>query len=700
MTKRRLTRRDLFKAAPVAGAGAAAVALGVTGKRAHASVTKKGVCRFCLLHCGIEATSEGDRLVRVEGDLTSRARGFICIHGYALPQVVHAPDRVRTPLIRKDGKLVRASWSEALGFIADKLDVLKATYGAQCFALHSGWPWVRHPLQQLAHRFMRAFGSPNVSSVASLCEASLRMGQALVAGTKYLHDVSDAKTVALWGANPERSAPALAHVFYRWADEGRLIVVDPTRNELVKRGGFHLQVRPGTDGALALSLAHVLIEEGLYDRAFVEQNVEGFDGFRALAAKYRPGDAQALTSVNAERLVQAARRFGAEKPARTWPGLGVEHHENGVQTLRALAALDALSGAYDAHWMKSRLTPPGERFGEQMLPALPRMVTPEPVPPPIDPKPIGYDAFPLFDVYNREAQGNLYPRAILEGQPYPLRALLLFGSNPLLTSPDAAAWDKAAGKLDLLVVADPFMSLTAERAHVVLPASTFAEGATVDEDDTRAEETGVVAPQHESWPDWKILFELARAMGNGRYFPWGSLKAALEAPVRPFMQDDAHQIKPDVATADKFGTASGKVELDSRVLKRFGFPGLPEWTPPSDGPNAQFPLLLVSGPRGAAYINSQFRSIPSVHAKAPEPLALVHPNAGIEDDSLIDLVSDTGRVRMRARVTEDVHPETVVAPFGWEGANVNLLNGAGRLDPISGFPAMRSIRCRIEGVAS
>src|SRR5581483_9127161 len=184
-----------------------------------------------------------------------------------------------------------------------------------------------------------------------------------------------------------------------------------------------------------------------------------------------------------------------------------------------LAALDALSGAYDAHWLKSRLTPPGARFGDEMLPALPRMVTPEPVPPPVDAKPIGYDAFPLFDVYNREAQANLYPRAILEGQPYPLRALLLFGSNPLLTSPDAAAWDKAAGALDLLVVADPFLSLTAQRAHVVLPASTFAEAATVDEDDTRAEESGVVAAQHESWPDWKILFELARAMGNGRYFP-------------------------------------------------------------------------------------------------------------------------------------------------------------------------------------
>jgi anaerobic selenocysteine-containing dehydrogenase len=551
---------------------------------------------------------------------------------------------------------------------------------------------------------LRAYGSPNVSSVSSLCEASLRMGQALVAGSKYQQDTLTPKTVALWGSNPERATPALAHVFYRWADEGRLIVVDPTRNELVKRGGFHLQVRPGADGALALSFAHVLIEEGLYDTAFVEQHVEGFEAFRALAARHRPGDIEQHTSVKSQRVVEAARRFGGKRPARTWPGLGVEHHENGVQTLRALAALDMLAGAFDERWLKTaRLTPPGPDFGEHMLPALPHLTTPEPVPPPIEARPIGYDAFPLFDVYNREAQANLYPRAILEGKPYPLRALLLIGSNPLLTSPDSAAWSRAADALDLLVVADPFLSLSAQRAHVVLPASTFAEAPNVDADDTRADEHGVAAVQHQSMPDWKILFELARAMGNGRYFPWTSLRAALEAPGVPYMEDAAHQPRPDPSTGSGqgtgrvlFGTMSGKVELDSRVLKRFGFPGLPEWTPPSEPPNADYPVMMVSGPRGAAYINSQFRSIPQVHTKTPEPLVLVHPASGIADGTFVELVTERGRVRMRAKVTDDVHPETVVAPFGWEGANVNLLNDAQRLDPISGFPAFRSIRCRIE----
>jgi anaerobic selenocysteine-containing dehydrogenase len=700
---RRLTRRDLVKAVPVAGAAAGTLALGL--HRDGERVTTKGVCRFCLLHCGIEATTEGGRLVRVQGDLQSRTRGFLCLHGHALPEVVHSPQRLRTPLVRRAGKLCEASWSEALSTVATRLAELKARHGPQALMVQTGWPLVRHPLPGLLHRFCRAFGTPNLASVASLCESSIRIAQAITTGSKYPHALGTARSLVLWGANPDRSAPAVTHAVRSRAEGGDLVVVDPVRTALARLASEHLQVRPGGDGALALSLAHVLIAERLYDASFIAEQVHGFDAFAALAAQYPPGETTAATSISVEQCVRLARRLAARRPARIWPGLGVEQHEQGVQTVRALVALEALTGAFDEGWAKTQLTPPGLHFAEEPLPALYRMATPEPVPPEPSARPLGYDRFPLFEIYNREAQGNLFARAVLQGDPYPVRGLMLMASNPVLTAPGGSELQRAFDALDFKVVIDPFMSASAALADVVLPACTFAEAPTIDEGgaarrlndeaDAEVRERGVVEPQHRAWPDWKILFELARAMGLGRYFPWSSLREALAARHVPFMHDAAHQPKPRVAAAGRYGTPTGKLELHSTLLERFGFEPLPRCAAGA-ATTTEYPLVLVSGPRDRAFINSQFRDVPSVRSKVPEPLALVHPRLGFADGARVALITPYGHVTFQVRVTDEVHPDAVVAPFGWAEANVNLLSGADRLDPISGFPAVRSTPCRAE----
>jgi len=701
---KKLTRRDLFKAAPIAGAAAAAGALGFR-PAAEARVTTRGVCRFCLLHCGIEVTTEGSRVVRVQGDLQSRTRGFICQHGYALPEVVHAPERVRTPLLRRGERLVPVTWSDALAFVAARLEQVKQRWGPEALMVQTGWPLVRHPLVGLLHRFCRAFGSPNLVSVASLCEASLRMGQALTAGSKYPHDLQPDRTLVLWGANPSRAAPALTHALHRSAEARRLFVVDPTRTDLARRAAEHLQVRPGSDGALALGLAHLLISQARYDAAFVAEHVSGFDAFARYAEDFPPQRVAALTSVGVEQLERVARRFGSEGPVHIWQGLGVEQHVHGVQTVRALVALEALTGAFDEAWAKRQLTPPGPRFGDEPLPALYRMATPEPVPPPVKAKPVGYDELPLFEVYNREAQGNLFSRAVLEGKPYPVRALVLVASNPVTTAPGGARLLEAMRGLELLVSIDPFLTASGRLADVVLPASTFAEGPMVDEErgaarrnddaDTRVTQA-LVQAQHDAWPDWKIVFELSRALGLGAYFPWASLREALQAKHVPYMEDAAHQPRPRVASSARFSTPTGKVELVSTVLEDFGYPGLPEWKPPEPAPNAEYPLLLVSGPREAGFINSQFRGAPSIRAKVPEPVLRVHPSRGFESGARVALVTEHGRLELKVVVDPAVHPDAVVAPGGWDVASVNAVTSAELLDPISGFPAVRSTRCRLE----
>jgi anaerobic selenocysteine-containing dehydrogenase len=332
------------------------------------------------------------------------------------------------------------------------------------------------------------------------------------------------------------------------------------------------------------------------------------------------------------------------------------------------------------------------------------MTTPEPVPPPVADPPIGRSEFPLFHVFNRQSQGMLYARAVLEDRPYPLRAMLLFGSNPLVTTPDSARMAKALAKLELLVSVDPFLSATGAVSHYVLPAATFAESPTVDTNDVKVARVGVVTEQHESWHDWKILFRLARRLGLGAYFPWSNLHDALEARHVPYMRDEEHEVRSAPRAADaplpRFPTPSGKVELESELLRRFGQDPLPTWKPPSAQPTPQFPLILVSGPRTRMYINSQFRQIPSLAQKQREPVVELHPDTakarGLADGDLVRLISPRGQVQLRLRVADRVHPEAALVPSGWAKANANFLTSDGSLDPISGFPAFRSGVCRVE----
>ena len=687
--RRRLSRRDLLRAAPIAGAGAAALVVGAVARSPEVARVTSGRCRFCLLHCDLQGQVSGTTLLRVDGDLTGETRGFLCQHGRALPSVVHSPERLRRPLLRRGDRLVETSWDEALGFIGERMESVRARFGPEAVAFQTGWPLVRNPLTDWIQRLARAWGTPNVASVASLCETSGRIGQALTVGSKYRHDFGRARTLVAWGKNPTHSAPLLAHVVTRKATEGRLVVVDPLRTELAAVATEHLAVRPGTDGALALGMVHLLVAEGLVDRPLIDRETVGFEALAGLAQPWSPERTAAVTGVPAAQIVRTARLIATETPTAIWSGLGVEHHENGVQAVRAIAALEVLCRRSGEPAIREDLTP--VRSPDGPLPALPRFTTPEPVPPPARARPIGAEEYPLFEMFNREAQGMLLARAILEDRPYAVRALVLVGSNALVTSPGSAELARAAERLELLVSVDPFLSASGRRAHVVLPAATFAEA------------EGVAPPQHEAWPDWKVVFSLARAMGLGAWFPWQTWDEAVRAPRVPV--PTAPELAPGFEPGScppRVGTGSGKIELASGLLARAGHPALPEWREPSLQPSPDFPLRLVTGARARAYINSQFRRVARIRLLEPEPLLRVHPDAartaGLSHGERVAVVSPVGRVELRLAVTTDVRPDVAMMPAGWEEANANLLIDGERRDPITGFPAFRSGVCRVERV--
>jgi anaerobic selenocysteine-containing dehydrogenase len=705
--KRKFTRREVLKAAQVTALGAGVAGLGLFGGQLEPTQQTHGVCRICTMHCGLKGTVRGAQLLRVEGDLAGRTHGFICHHGWALREIVHSPERVRRPLLRVDGRLVEVSWDTALGEIASRLNEIKRESGPESMALQAGWPFVRHPLLAFMRRFCHAFGSPNFATVASFCASSGHMARMLVTGS-FLHpDLQHTRTLLVWGANPPIADPPMAHLIRQAGmGERKLIVVDPTRTEVAEAATMHLRPRPGTDGALALGMIHVVVRDGLFDRAFVDAETVGFDALAELVRSYSPAAVEQLTGVPATQLETAARLLATHGPSAVWDSLGLQHHANGLQAVRAATALIALLGYVDVPGGMRMTRHAGADFWKRPLPTFYEMTTPEPVPPPVRARPLGADAYPVFELFNHEAQGVLFPQAILEEKPYPLRALFCFGSNPLVTHPDSARWRQAVRKLSLLVSIDPFLNETGAEAHVVLPASTFAEAETASagDQDAHVDATPMVTPQHESRPDWKILRELAWALGLGAYFPWSTLAEAQQAARKPYSSET--EIWPESKSASeqppRYATRSGKLELSSSLLAHYGLDPLPTWSPPARGPDEAFPLHLITGPRTRAFINSQFRQIPSIRDKMPEPRCEVHPEAaakvGLSHGDLVAIVSPHGRIVMRASVTDRVHPQVVVVPNGWAKASANELTAADGLDPISGFPTLRSLTCRLEPI--
>jgi anaerobic selenocysteine-containing dehydrogenase len=689
VVRRKWTRRDALTVAPVVAAGLGVAAVALNHNRAPVVEQRKGVCRFCLMHCGVVATLHDGRIEKVEGDLQSKTRGFICEHGFALKELVHSGERLRHPLVRRGDTFHEVSWEEALAEIGTRLGAIKARHGAPALAIQTGWPMVRHPLVGFLHRFARAFGSPNVATVASLCESTVRMGQSLTVGTKYAADVRGAKTLVVWGGNPGVTSPPMLHLIADKARTGNLVVIDPVKTHLARSATLHVSIRPGTDGVLALGLIRALEEGGHVDRDALAAQSRGLEELLALCVPYSAERVAELTSVPPETLRRLAGLV-AERPVAIWQGLGVEHHENGVQTTRAISSLEVLCGRFDgSHEAKSELTRPSSAVG--VLPSLPRMHTPTPAPDEGQATPLGGDRFPLYEAWNREAQAAVFPEAMERGA---LKALVLWASNPLVTSPGTARLEKALGQLELLVAVDPFLTASARVADVVRPAGTFAESA--DE-----EVEPLVSPQGQARTDWAILRGLANACGVGSYFPWGSLKEALAAPQTEWLRDARVQpVFEGLTETPRFGTVSGKVEFASVLLERAGHEPLPKWTAPSRGPDAEFPLWLVSGPRPRSRINSQFSQSPTVMSRMREPEALIHPQVAakvkIVDGARVAVVSPLGRIALRARVTDEVHPECVVVPSGWERANCNRLIDSNRTDPVSGFPAFRSGTCRVE----
>ena len=688
------------------------------------------VCGMCNNVCGMKTYVDDGRIMKVEGLPDHVAsKGGLCPKGFAALEYEYDPKRLRKPLKRKgergQGKWGEISWDEALDIIASKLLKFRKEYGAESVVWHRGagprwgsnWSYVQ--------RFMSAFGSPNVASHDHLCYTPRTIGHKYTYGGQPLPDYENTNLTILWGFNPmETSLTHHGRRVLNAAKRGvKLVVIDPRFTRTAAKADLFIQPRPGTDGALVLGVLNYIIEKGLYDKEFVDKQVQGFDALQALVEEYSLTRASEITWVPAEKIREVANLYAAASPGAVLEdGNGIEQHTNIVQTTRAIAILRAITGNIDVPGGVVFPLPLGRRdltLRLRMRKILARGIKS------VSTHPLYY---PLWGTSTPEVLD-----AIETSKPYPLKALIAQGSSIATIASSSLRVRDILRKLDFIVVHELYMTATAELADIVLPAASFLEYPHVVDGteqvpsvDTRilALADKVVEPLGESWSDPRFIFELARRVGLEEYFPWKHEEEAINYELEPLGLTVEELRRRPEGTAITFAphqvyrkyekhgfkTSTNKVEFYSETFKEHGYDPLPTFKEPAESPYSKpdlaedYPLVCGTGLKPGQFTHTQFRTLPSLNLIHPHPFVEIHPDTAseldIKEGDWVFVDSPRGKIRVEARLTVGVHPKVLMVAHGWgqpyaSGQPDNILTDDIERCPISGATGNRSFLCRI-----
>jgi anaerobic selenocysteine-containing dehydrogenase len=539
-------------------------------------------------------------------------------------------------------------------------------------------------------------------------------------------DIEASDLILVWGENPSTdSAPDNLSRLLRARRRGaRIIVIDHRHTESAQATRAEwVGIRPGTDGALALGMIHVLIEENLVDHEFVDNWTHGYDDLVGYVKQFTPERVEEITWVSADTIRDVARAMATARGCSILTYTGLEYSNSGVQAIRAVWTLQALAGHFDQPGGKVIKMPDRLRLN--------RILTE----PPAGQPPIGAAEYPLYHAVRNEAHAALLPRAILQGEPYPIRAMIISGSSLLTSWPDPPLWKRALSSLDLLVVINRFPTADAAYAHYVLPATTLFEiESYIHHDEWVQWRQRVIDPVGEARNDYLIFAELARRLGYGERWPQSEtelINAALAGSGISLEQlkaqpEGIHVPDPPMAyrkyecgalRADGrpgFETPTGKFEIASEWFRTHGYNPLPIYTEPVEGPlnnpqlAARYPLVFNSGARTQTAFRSQHHNIPSLAKRQPAPQVWLHPEDAlarqINDGDEVWVQTPRGQGLYQAYVTEDIVPGVVevnmggggpLGPLAWQAANVNELTDMENRDPISGFPVYKALLCEV-----
>lgn len=681
---------------------------------------KKTICGICdPQQCGLKLSIKDGRIIKAEGNEDHPGSGGnLCGKGAATRQYVYSEKRLKTPLKRVgergEGKFIPVTWDEALDTVARELNKAKREYGPESVMFTSGYskyyrPWLS--------RLCLLFGSPNYITETGACFEAMHMAKCLVAGCMDGPDMGRTDCLLVWSSNPFYTGVINAKGLQANLDRGmKMIVVDPRITPTTQRAAVHLRPRPGTDGAVALGMANVILAEGLEDKEFTARYTKGYEEYRAYVRDFPPERVEELTGVPAAALREAARLYAKSASASILASASpVVHHTNGVQNYRAIFSLAALTGNYGKPG--GQAVPPGIKNRQREF-AYP--VAWEDLPPRV-----GTDKYPIWGaVCDDDTTGMGLPKQIRTGKPYPLKAMFGLGFNHRMY-PDPAGYAAALKELDFIALADLFETETTRYADIVLPACS-----SVERSELRFYGSGslivtepAIAPLYESKSDVDIMCLLSSRLGIDDPLMNSGLDACLDfilSPIGKTAQElraypDTFRVAPEMMAGkpldyfkqEGFPTPSGKFEFVSSVLERYSaLPGhdpLPVYHPPGRAPKEGdgFDLVLNTGSRQPLLVHTRMYHVGWAGTVLPMGAACdMNPadaqKRGIAQGDRVRLSTPEGSVTVTANLTEAALPGVVHIFHGNAAADVNTLFPMSYVDPISGYPGYKSAVCKVE----
>jgi assimilatory nitrate reductase catalytic subunit len=681
-------------------------------------------CCFCGMQCGmnIRVKIADQTVVGVEPRYDFPMNGGrLCPKGVAAYRQAELGDRLKTPLIRKNGKLEPATWDEAMDLIVSKIQDIQGKYGKDAFGIYSGSSMTNEKCYLMGKFARIGLGTKNIDYNGRYCMSSASVGFNQSIGidrgsTNPWSDIKFADVLLIAGSNTAECHPLSMPYIWGARDRGaKLIVVDPRQTKTALVADVHLDIRPGTDVAIANGLLHVMIEENLVDQEFIDNHTTGYEELKELVKKYTPSHVSEITGVSVDKIVTAARIFGQAKNGMTMFARGVEQHATGTDSVSNYVNLCLVTGKMGrkgsgvATFTGQGNGQGGREHGQKtdQLPGF-RKIT--------DPKAREYIAG-VWGVEESEIPGpGLSAFEMLQALGKEIKGLLLVCSNPIVSSPTVKDVGGYLKDLDFFVCMDMFLSESAELADVVLPSTVWVEdnGTMTNVEGRVLRVKGVDRTPGETKRDWKIICELAERLGRGKYFQFNSpedifneLRVASKGGIADYYGITYEKLEkmqgvfwpcpteesegmPRLFEDLKFNFPDGK----ARIL---GF----EHKGPNEKTSKEYPVILSTGRVVFHYLSgNQTRRIETLRNFCPDPYVEIHPSLAkkynISNGETVKVSSPRGSIELVAKITKITREDMVFVPYHWgkELAINHLTNPA--LEPKSKIPEFKVCAVKLE----
>ena len=668
-------------------------------------------CPYCGVGCQLDlnVNRKLNRVVRVTsvpGCVPND--GNTCVKGRFGIQFIHSPERLTQPLIRENGRLREASWGEAIAASARGLLAARDTDGPDAIAFLSSCRCTNEE-NYLMQKLARVAGrTNNIDQCATTCHAPTVAGLAAAFGsgamTNSIGEIQNVQTLFLIGANPTEAHPIVGMEMKKALRKGaRLVVCDPRVTWMASRADIHIKHRPGTDNFLVNAMMNHLIAKGLHNQKFVDERCENFEAFRDNVTQFSVDEAAKVCGVDADLIRRAAEMFAAGTPSSIFYTLGITEHTCGTENVQNLANLSMLCGQIGKE--SSGVNPLRGQNNVQggcdmgaihsVLPGYQRVNDPA----------MRAKFAKAWGVEMPTNVGGRVTDFIEKAGEGVLKAFYCFGEDPVLSEPNMSSVIASLEKLDFIVCQEIFMSGTAELAHVILPATCFAEkDGTFTNTERRVQRVRKgVEPPGQARPDWQILCDISTAMGYPMSYSHPGDVFAEMASLVPSMAGisyeriDAVGLQWPCPTKDHLGT---QFLHKDRFTRGKGLFHVIKHRPPAEVPDDEYPMILSTGRTLYNYnVGNMTRKTAAIEQKQPENFVEIHledaERLGIRSEDSVRVTTRRGSIVVRAHVARKVRPGAIWMPFHYVEAPTNLLTNDA-FDNITRTAEYKACAARIE----